>query len=219
MKFLKKYRKKDTIMRTALPAKLELQVACRYLATGDSLASLQYLYRVPKCTISKFLPDVPQSESAWDDIINEFEQKWNFPNCIGEIDGKHVVIQCPTNRYWVTIYGSQLDDGIFAKLSLMKAIETNQLKIPAESVIVGDIAELDVLLKMQSNGPLTYLYNLRQYQCSITFRKFLKKYRLINYLEKNKLLSKNQFGFRPGLGTANALYSATSHVYKALDQW
>jgi len=30
-----------------------------------------------------------------------------------------------------------LDDGIFAKLSLMKAIETNQLKIPAESVIVG----------------------------------------------------------------------------------
>jgi len=58
VRFLKKYRKKDTIMRTALPAKLELQVACRYLATGDSLASLQYLYRVPKCTISKFLPDV-----------------------------------------------------------------------------------------------------------------------------------------------------------------
>lgn len=45
-------------MRNALPANLKLQVACRFLATGDSLASLQYLYRVPKCSISKFLPDV-----------------------------------------------------------------------------------------------------------------------------------------------------------------
>lgn len=45
-------------MRSALPENLKLQVACRFLATGDSLASLQYLYRVPKCSISKFLPDV-----------------------------------------------------------------------------------------------------------------------------------------------------------------
>lgn len=45
-------------MREPLSAKLKLQIACRYLATGDSLGSLQYLYRVPKCTISQFLPDV-----------------------------------------------------------------------------------------------------------------------------------------------------------------
>lgn len=43
-------------MRNALLGNLKLQVACRFLA--DSLASLQYLYRVPKCSISKFLPDV-----------------------------------------------------------------------------------------------------------------------------------------------------------------
>lgn len=45
-------------MRNALPAKLKLQIACRYLATGDSLTSLQYIYRVPKCSISKFFPEV-----------------------------------------------------------------------------------------------------------------------------------------------------------------
>lgn len=45
-------------MREALPARLKLEIACRYLATGDSLGSLQYLYRVPKCSISQFLPDV-----------------------------------------------------------------------------------------------------------------------------------------------------------------
>jgi len=31
------------------------------------------------------------------------------------------------------------------------------------------------------------------------------------------LLSKNQFGFRPGLSTENALYSASNFIYNALD--
>lgn len=26
-------------------------------------------------------------------IATEFEEKWNFPNCIGAINGKHVIIQ------------------------------------------------------------------------------------------------------------------------------
>lgn len=50
--------RKNTYMRDALCAKLKLQITLRYLATGDSFASLQYLYRVPKCTASKFLPEV-----------------------------------------------------------------------------------------------------------------------------------------------------------------
>lgn len=53
--------KQNTLMRDALPARLKLQITLRYLASGDSFASLQYLYRVPKCTISKFLPEVCDS--------------------------------------------------------------------------------------------------------------------------------------------------------------
>lgn len=53
--------KQNTIMRDALPARLKLQITLRYLASGDSFASLQFLYRVPKCTISKFLPEVCDS--------------------------------------------------------------------------------------------------------------------------------------------------------------
>jgi len=40
---------------------------------------------------------------------------------------------------------------------------------------------------------------------------------LVVYLEKNKLLSKKQFGFRPGLSTGNALYSDSNFIYNALD--
>jgi len=45
-------------MREALPAKVKLEVALRYLATGDSLQSMEYLYRVSKSAISMFLPEV-----------------------------------------------------------------------------------------------------------------------------------------------------------------
>lgn len=50
--------KQDTVMRQAIPPKLKLQVTLRYLATGDSFATLASVYRVPKNTISNFLGEV-----------------------------------------------------------------------------------------------------------------------------------------------------------------
>lgn len=29
----------------------------------------------------------------WVELINEFDKQWQFPNCFGAIDGKHVLIQ------------------------------------------------------------------------------------------------------------------------------
>lgn len=43
------------------------------------------------------------------------------------------------------------------------------------------------------------------------------KSRLITFLESSKLLSKNQYGFRPGIGTTDALYEVTKLIYDALD--
>ena len=31
----------------------------------------------------------------WQNIIKEFNQNWNFPQCIGAIDGKYVRIETP----------------------------------------------------------------------------------------------------------------------------
>ena len=49
--------KSDTNMRPAITAKIKLTVTLRYLATGDSFKSLEFLFRVPKNTISKFIPE------------------------------------------------------------------------------------------------------------------------------------------------------------------
>lgn len=39
---------------------------------------------------------VPSSENEWMEIAKTFE-KWNFPHCVGAVDGKHVVMTAPPN--------------------------------------------------------------------------------------------------------------------------
>lgn len=34
----------------------------------------------------------PSSEEEWIDRAKNFDVKWNFPNCLGIVDGKHVRI-------------------------------------------------------------------------------------------------------------------------------
>ena len=36
------------------------------------------------------------SEDDWKEIAERFYACWNFPNCIGALDGKHIVIQSPS---------------------------------------------------------------------------------------------------------------------------
>lgn len=42
-----------------------------------------------------FMP-VPDEEK-WKEIAKGFESEWNFPNCVGALDGKHIRIQKPSN--------------------------------------------------------------------------------------------------------------------------
>ena len=37
---------------------------------------------------------VPKKDN-WEEIANDFWTRWQFPNCIGVADGKHVQIQAP----------------------------------------------------------------------------------------------------------------------------
>ena len=59
--------------------------------------------------VSKIVPEVceaiwqelyptempPPNQVKWQEIENGFAKRWNFPNCCGAIDGKHVIIQNP----------------------------------------------------------------------------------------------------------------------------
>lgn len=53
-----KISKTNTTMRDAIPARPKLEVALRFLATGDSYQTLALMFRIPANTISQFMPTV-----------------------------------------------------------------------------------------------------------------------------------------------------------------
>nr|CAH7743074.1 unnamed protein product [Callosobruchus chinensis] len=97
-------KKQDTIMRVSISAEHKLNVTLRFLATGETYRSLMYSTRIHESTISKFIPEVCKAiykhligkylrvwtAEEWLKVAGEYEEKWNFPHCIGALDGRHI---------------------------------------------------------------------------------------------------------------------------------
>jgi len=87
-----------------------MQIICdRFLAHGDSVSTTARGFRIGKSTAYEIIYETcnviwnilqpiylpkPTAES-WKNIAEKFYTIWNFPNCIGAVDGKHIQIQCP----------------------------------------------------------------------------------------------------------------------------
>lgn len=82
------------------------------MATGDSQQSQAFNFRVGRSTACNVIRETctgiwialneiylksPNTANEWEQIANGMEESWNFPNCIGALDGKHIAIECPAN--------------------------------------------------------------------------------------------------------------------------
>ena len=97
--------KKTTYWRKPINPSTRVDITLRFLATGNSYKSLQYSFRVAHNTISSIVPEtcdvivsafghdvlrLPDTQQKWKEVANEFAERWNFPHCLGAIDGKHI---------------------------------------------------------------------------------------------------------------------------------
>uniref|UniRef100_A0A3Q2CBQ0 DDE Tnp4 domain-containing protein n=1 Tax=Cyprinodon variegatus TaxID=28743 RepID=A0A3Q2CBQ0_CYPVA len=175
-----------------------------YLASGDSLMSLAFSYRLGHSTVvnsvhmvyaaieskmmEEFLPS--PTEDMWTEVARGFWRKWNFPNCLGAIDGKHVTIQAPArsgSQYYnykktfsivllavvdheyrfraiqVGDFGRMSDGGVFSASNLGKGLERGDLNVPSSAPLPGapEIGPLPHVLVGDAAFPLkTYLLRL-----------------------------------------------------------
>lgn len=98
---------KQSAVREPIPPETRLHITVRYLASGDSMRSLSYAFRVAHNTVSKVISEtnaaiwtclkdkifLQDNEESWKNVADNFERLWNFPNCSGAVDGKHVNVQ------------------------------------------------------------------------------------------------------------------------------
>lgn len=107
---------------------------------------------------------MPQNESEWNVIAKEFNDKWNFPNCVGAFDGKHISLQSPNNtgtEYFnykgffsivlfavidanynfiyanVGCQGRISDGGVFSGTTFRDCLKNNTMHLPPPSVLPG----------------------------------------------------------------------------------
>lgn len=106
----------------------------------------------------------PNTVEEWLQIADDYWNKWNFPNCIGALDGKHVTIRCPSNTgslnfnykhtFSVVLLGMAdanykflyvdvgckgrvSDGGVYNNSTLCHALENGTLNIPPPRKLPG----------------------------------------------------------------------------------
>ncbi|XP_063819192.1 putative nuclease HARBI1 [Pseudophryne corroboree] len=99
--------RQDTKMRRAITAEERLTATLRFLAPGRSLEDLKFGTLISPQALGQINPDtcnaivkvlqdqylkLPASISEWQAMAEEFATTWQFPNCGGAIDGKHISI-------------------------------------------------------------------------------------------------------------------------------
>lgn len=150
----------------------------RYLATGMSFRSMAFSFRMGDTTIREVVYStcnamweslrplvMPEpNEELWKGIERRFCEKWNFPNAVGALDGKHVVIEAPPNSgadffcykksfsivlmalvdadkkfifVDVGAYGKNSDGSIFGNSELGKRLQNGTLQLPSSKPLPG----------------------------------------------------------------------------------
>ncbi|XP_067216833.1 uncharacterized protein [Linepithema humile] len=128
----------------ALPAEQRLLIVLRYLATGDLPLFIALAFRVGESTVRMLIKEICQvlinvlepiyltqpNEKEWKSYAEGFWNRWNVPNCVGAVDGKHITLQCPRNSGNVGAYGGNSDGGIFSESLIEENLKNKTLNLP-----------------------------------------------------------------------------------------
>lgn len=185
-----------------------------------------------------YILQTPTTTAQWQDIVKGFEVRWNFPNCIGALDGKHVRIHCPASsgslyynykgsfsvvmlalvdaNYKITYMdvgseGRVADGGIWRRCSLQQWLKAGALNLPAPKVWPngGEFGPQPHVIVADDAFPMT-TYLMKPH----SMRALSKEQRVFNYrLSRARRVSENCFGIM-----ANRFRLLLTNIYKTPDR-
>ena len=102
-------KKEDTRCRESIPVDLRVAITLYYLASGSSHRTIGNLFGVSRPSVTKIIPSVLLSivtillpeficiptGNRLDEVVEGFERRWGFPQCVGAIDGTHIPVTPP----------------------------------------------------------------------------------------------------------------------------
>ncbi|XP_064111368.1 uncharacterized protein LOC135218849 [Macrobrachium nipponense] len=182
-------------MRESISPAARLEATLMYLSTGCSYSALQYSTRISKPSLSAIIPDTckaiydvlkdpylktPQTAEEWMRVAERFSKKWNFPNCIGAVDGKHILIRPPpdSGSFYYNYKGSHsivlmavsnadsnlyvnvghngrvLDGGVWDTCSLNQHIEAGSADMPDDEILSNSSKVLPYVIVADDAFPL-----------------------------------------------------------------
>ncbi|XP_008179485.1 uncharacterized protein LOC103308217 [Acyrthosiphon pisum] len=161
---------------------------------------------------------MPSTSNEWLDISRQFETTWNYPNCIGSMDGKHIVLQSPMNSgseyfnyksfFSIVLFalvdadynflfidigcqGRISDGGVFKNTELHKKIEREKLNLPSPVPLPGKNVDIPFVILADEAFAITK-HIMKPY--SGTHDKGTKE-RIFNYrLSRARRTVENAFG-------------------------
>lgn len=186
---------------------------------------------------------MPRTEEEWKKIANDFGIKWNFYNCLGSIDGKHIEIRKPpdSGSYYynykqtfsivlmavvnanyefimidVGANGRVSDGGVFSNTKFYQKLKENKLKIPEPDYLPRSNIKLPFVFVADDAFPLSDNI-LKPYPQ----RNMTREQRIFNYrLSRARRIVENTFGilssrFRILLNAINLEPDKTSTIVLA----
>lgn len=166
------------------------------MSTGLSYGALSDAFKIGTSTVHYIITEV--CGAIWDKLApihmpepttslllrssTLYMQKWNFPNCVGAIDGKHICVKCPANSgsmyynykgYYsivlqaladaqykfisieVGAYGKQSDGGIFSESTLYQRLKNGTFNMPADTELPQTDIKLPFVIVGDEAYPLT----------------------------------------------------------------
>lgn len=161
---------------------------------------------------------MPATTEEWLQVAQQYEVLWNFPNCLGAMDGKHVVLQAPINsgsefynyksQFSIVLFalcdanynfiyadvgcqGRISDGGVFKHSTLYKKLQMNSLNVPAEKPLPGRNQSVPFVILGDEAFPLSS-YLMKPF--SGTHQKGSRE-RIFNYrLSRARRIIENVFG-------------------------